>query len=198
MKPAMAKPTSRAESFSVQGRDDSWELCDMNTARRPVLPVSMLVHSLAFLPIPEKPEEVDADDADPEPWTTSEFEEAEKLDAPGSPGMENLDTDLPDTPPEPSPPSKSSNFFCSSFDSRVIRADLPEHVPRAPNARTHQLYVQYLDRYLQDMQVNKRGFRFAVLRRRRRDFLGDSFQGRCCQGYAVSPHVGTLNMSYRR
>ncbi|CAE7946735.1 unnamed protein product, partial [Symbiodinium sp. KB8] len=132
---------------------------------------------------------VDADDEDPEPWTTSEFE-AEKINTPGSPGMvttcvpsismgsESPDTDLPDTAPEPSPPSKSSNFFCSSFDSRVIRADLPENVPRAPNGRTHQLYVQYLDQYLQEMQVDRRGFRFAVLRRRRRDFLGDSFHSR--------------------
>ncbi|CAE7207246.1 unnamed protein product, partial [Symbiodinium sp. CCMP2456] len=162
---------------------------------------------------------VDEDDVDPQPWTTSEFEmQTEKINTPGSPGIittsvttcapstcmgsETPDADFLDTSPEPSPPSKSSkssNFFCSSFDSRIIRADLPENVPRAPNGRTHQLYVQYLDQYLQEMQGDQRGFRFAVLRRRRRDFLGDSFQSRCASLLPkMSRHRGARSSTQSR
>ena len=160
----------------------------LNTPRRPDFPASMLVHSLVSLPTPQKPEEV-RDDMDVEPWSEGEFE-AGTIDPPGSPrmattcppstsrGSQALDTDSPDMVLESSPPSKSSNFY-ASFDSGVILAELPEHVPRAPDGRTHRLYVQYLDQYLQDMQLDKRGFRLAVLRRRRRDFLADSWQARC-------------------
>ncbi|CAE7452999.1 unnamed protein product, partial [Symbiodinium sp. CCMP2456] len=157
-------------------------LGSLNTPRRPDLPAFMLVHSLVSLPPPQKPEEV-RDDVDLEPWFESSFE-AGKLNLPGSPchlsmacptstpvDLQALGTNSSETLPEPS-------HFCASFDSGGIFAELPEHVRRAPDRRTHELYVQYLDQYLQDMQLDKRGFRLAVLRRRRRDFPTDSLQTR--------------------
>ncbi|CAE7247699.1 unnamed protein product [Symbiodinium natans] len=163
-------------SWRFEGSDDTWELRRMPISRRPRL---MLGPSLTVLAPPRQPKQVpEEDDLEVlEPCSNDEDQASlrEKQSVPESPGMAttcppstSLGCDTPGlestgfpVPFEPDPASKSSTF-CSSWDSRPIGHHYPDDVALPPDRRTHQLYVRFLDQYLEDVQDDQRGFKGAV------------------------------------